>query len=176
MKHSEPKASLVSKIIIGATPTPETEQQLRMARGLAPDVELSMSVFEVKVDNTIRYACWAGGELLADPAGIGGIMPHLTPTGQGACEALMRLPYLYGPDGKFLYTLVFHGIMVGKTPLRDKVISAFRMTADVNAVICFVGDLAIELDGKMGPTFNVKDAVPIGEIAGMRRPGEGRKP
>lgn len=164
--------NIASKIIIGATPTPETEQALRVAHGLAPDVEATMQVFEVEIDNTIRYACWAGGDLIADPAGIGGPMPHLTPIGQGACEALMRLPYLYGPDGEFLYTLVFHGIRLGKTPLRDKVISAFRMSADVNAVICFVGDLAKELDGKMGPTFNVVDAVPIGEIAGMRRPGD----
>jgi hypothetical protein len=162
-------------MIIGASPTPETEQQLRSAKGWAPDVEVSMSVLEVEVDNTIRYCCWSGGELLPDPDGIGGIMPHLTLAGQGACEALMRLPYLYGSDGEFLHTLVFHGIAMGKTPLRDKVISAFRMSADVNAVICFVGDLAKELDGKMGVTFNVYDTVPIGEIAGMRQPGQERR-
>jgi hypothetical protein len=161
-------------MIIGASPTPETEQQLRSEQGYPPDAEVTMSVFEVEIDNTIRYCCWSGGALIPDPDGSGHPVPHLTPAGVGACEALLRLPYLYGPDGEFLHTLVFHGIAVGKTPLRDKVISAFRMTADVNAVICFVGDLAKELNGKMGVTFNVCDAVPIGEIAGMRRPGESR--
>jgi hypothetical protein len=163
-----------SKIIIGASPTPDTEQQLRIEQGWASDIDVSMTVFEVEVDGNIRYCCWSGGALIPDPAGSGHPVPHLTPAGQGACEALLRLPYLYGPDGEFLHTLVFHGIAVGKTPLRDKVISAFRMSADVNAVICFVGDLAKELDGKMGVTFNVCGAVPIGEIAGMRRPGEPR--
>jgi hypothetical protein len=171
-KRTPAASALRSKLIIGASPTPETEQQLRIAQGWAPDLDVTMTVFEVEVDNTIRYCCWSGGELIPDPDGSGHPVPHLTPAGVGACEALLRLPYLYGPDGEFLHTLVFHGIAVGKTPLRDKVISAFRMTADVNAVICFVGDLAKELDGKMGVTFNVCDAVPIGEIAGMRRPGQ----
>lgn len=163
---------IASKIILGAQPTPKTEQALRISGGFPPDTELTMQVFEVEVDNTVRYCCWAGGELLPDPAGVKGIMPHLTPAGQGACEALMRLPYLYDDDGRSRYTLVFHGVRLGKTPLRDKVISAFRMSADVNAVICFVGDLAKELDGQVAKTMNFHGFVDIGEIAGMRRPGQ----
>jgi hypothetical protein len=165
---------LRSCIILGATPTPETEARLRLVSGFADDVDLTMSVFEVEVDNTIRYCCWAGGDLLADPDGVGSPMPHLTAAGEGACEALMRLPYLHGDDGAFLHTLVFHGVKLGKTPLADKVLQAFRYTADTHALICFVGDLAGELDGHMSKTFNVDGAVEIGEIRGMTLPGEKR--
>lgn len=163
--------SLRSTFILGAAPTPQTGAMLRSANGLPPDAELSMQVFEVEIDNTIRYCCWSGGDLISDPASIGGIMPHLTPVGAAACEALLRLPYLYGPDGKFLYTLVFHGVKLGKTPLRDKIMAAFRMTADVQAVICFVGDLAGELDGKMDEALNInrEKMITIDEVAGMAR-------
>ena len=163
-----------SKIIIGATPTPATEQELRTSFGAKPDAVVSMSVFEVRVDGRTRYCCWSGGELLRDPNGIGGPMPHLTQAGQGACEALMRLPYLYGRDGEFLHSLVFHEVKLGKTPLQRKIIAAFRMTADANAVICFVGDLAVELDGHMSPAFNLKGAVDIADVAGMMPPGSRR--
>lgn len=165
---------LSSKLIIGASPTPATEQQLRMAYGWHPDVQVSMLVFEVHIDNTVRYCCFAGGKLIADPAGVGGPMPHLTPVGAGACEALLRLPHLYGRDGEFLYSLLFHGVVLGPTPLRDKAIAAFRRSADVNALVCFVGDFAKELDGLMGPAINAKDAINIADLAGMRRPGPPR--
>jgi hypothetical protein len=171
-KHRTP--TLRSKIILGASPHPDTEQRLRIQGGYPPDAILSMHVFEVEIDNTIRYCCWSGGTLIADPAGFnvasGGpprAAPHLTLAGQAACEALLRLPYLYDRDGRFKCVLVFHGIARGKTPLRDKVMTAFRMSADVKAVICFVGDLAGELDGHMGKTFNLDGVVSINEIRGM---------
>jgi hypothetical protein len=158
-----------SKFILGASPHPQTEQLLRISQGLAPDTELIMMVFEVEIDHTTRYCCWSGGKMLADPAGIGGVMPHLTPIGEAACEALLRLPYLYGADGEFLYTIVFHEVVMGKTPIRDKVMAGFRRTADVNAVICFVGDLAGELDGVVGKTMNINGVIEVGKIAGMAR-------
>ena len=164
-----------SKIIIGATPTPATEQELRTSFGAKPDAVVSMSVFEVRVDGRTRYCCWAGGKLLADQSGSGNVAPHLTLAGKGACEALMRLPYLYDQDGAFLYTLVFHGVALGKTPLQRKIIAAFRMSADVNAVICFVGDLAVELDGHMSLAFNLNGAVDIADITGMTPHGVRRR-
>lgn len=167
--------SLSSKFILGTSPTPETEQALRLSTGWVPGDGMSMSVFEVRIDQTVRYCCWAGGKLLEDPAGIGGIMPHLTLAGMGACEAMMRLPCIYGRDGECLVALVFHGVALGKTPLREKVMTAFRKTADVDAVICFVGDLAGELDGHMGKAFNIKGMVDIGDIAGMTPHGRPRQ-
>jgi|ERR1700688_3904317 len=170
MNKSNNKIS--SKLIIGATPPPEIEQQLRIMNGFPIYNELSMQVFEVEVDNTIRYCCWAGGQLLPDQIGMGDVLSNLTPVGQAACLAMLRLPYLYDKEGNPLYALVFHEIKMGKTPLQRKVIAAFRQTADVNAIICFVGDLAKELNGQMGITFNVNGAVEISDIAGMRLPGQ----
>lgn len=161
-----------SKLIVGATPTPATERALRLASRVPDTVDqVSMSVFEVEVDGMVRYCCWSGGDLIADPAGIDGPMPSLTLAGEGACEALLRLPYLYDDNGNFATTLVFHGLKLGATPLARKVQAAFRMTADTFAVICFVGDLAKELDGHMGPAFNVQGAIEIEDVRGMTLPG-----
>jgi hypothetical protein len=161
--------SLTSKFIMGASPHPQTEQLLRISSGIAPGTELSMMVFEVEIDHTIRYCCWSGGKMIPPPSGQGATLPHLTPAGQAACEALLRLPHLYGPDGEFLYALVFHEVRMGKTPILDKVMAGFRRTADVNAVICFVGDLAGELDGQVSKTMNISGAIEVGKIAGMAR-------
>lgn len=158
-----------SRLILGATPTPQTEQALRIVNGFTPGTELSMQVFEVTIDRTIRYCCWAGGSVTRDSP-----RPQLTPAGRGALEALMRLPHLYDQDGNFLNTLVFQGVALGKTPIPRKIAASFRMSADVGAIICFVGDLAKELDGHVGKNMNIKGVVNIGEISGMRWPGEAR--
>lgn len=165
--------SLTSTMILGAEPRGETAQAL-LGDAWEPDTELMFSVFEVRVDNSVRYCCWSGGSLVRNPANPAQVAPSLTPTGRAACEALMRLPYLYDDDGRFRYSLVFHGLVLGKTPLAKKVLDAFRYTTDVNALICFVGDLAGELDDHMPKAFNWKPnaVVAIADIAGMRRPGQ----
>lgn len=163
--------SLTSKLILGAEPRGETLRAL-LGEDAEPDTVVTLYVFEVRVDNTVRYCCWSGGELVRNPDNPAQAAPSLTPIGQAACEALMRLPYLYDDDGRFRYSLVFHGMALGKTPLAKKVLDAFRFTADTRALICFVGDLAVELDGQVFKVMNVKDAVAVADIAGMRRPGQ----
>jgi hypothetical protein len=164
-----------SRFIIGASPSPATAESLRESGGFAADTELSMQVFEVRIDKTIRYCAWAGGKLVPDPQGFNGHAPHLTPAGQGAAEALVRLPHLYDDTGEPLYSLVFQGIGLGKTPLDRKIAAAFRMSRDINAIIVFVGDLAKELDGHVFKTMNVVGMVNVEDIRGMNRPGEGKR-
>lgn len=162
--------SLVSTFILGARPRPETEALIRSQRNLTDDVEINLCVFEVIADGRVRYCCWSGGEMHRDNKG----MPHLTPTGEAALEALTLLPCLQDADGKFDKTLVFHELRLGKTPLKDKVLGGFRLTADASAVICFVGDLVEELNGHMHEAFNLRHdkAIAVSECIGMARPGE----
>jgi hypothetical protein len=159
--------SLTTKIIVGATPPPSTSTWLRASHGLASDVEPLLQVFEVHIDNTVRYCCWSGGVIVEDPAGIGDPVPSLTMIGQAACEAMMRLPHLYGPNGECLVAMMFQGLHIGKKSLREKVMEAFRKSADDDAVICFVGDLKEELNGHMPQAFNLIGVTEIGDLAPM---------
>lgn len=162
--------SILSKLIIGARPPVDSEHYLRQRGGFALDDELGMCVFEVHVDRQVRYCCWAGGVLLGPPDGIDGPpLPSLTAPGQAACLALANLPFVSG------CALVFHGLIPGDKPLRDKVLWAFRQTVDMRSVICFVGDLSGALKGRMAPAFNLQGALELGECAGMPLPGERRE-
>lgn len=158
--------NISSKVILGATAGPAIDAQLRKEFKVPPTTEVSLSVFEVRVDKTVRYCCWAGGEVTH--GGPEGGTPKLTTIGQAAVDALGKLPFLAGLSG---LTLVFQELKLGPTPLRDKIVAAFRMTADSPTLIAFVGDLAGELDGHMGKAFNISGAVPVAECAGMALPG-----
>lgn len=156
-----------TKYILGATAGPVIDARLRQQYKVPPTTEVSLSVFEVRVDNSLRYCCWASGEITPlDEAEAG--MPKLTLVGQAAVDALTKLPFL--ADRSEL-ALVFQELKLGPTPLRDKVLAAFRRTADSPALIAFVGDLSGELDGPIGKAFNVDGMVPVNECAGMALPG-----
>lgn len=173
---------LRSKIIIGATPSPETAALLRTLSSSADDVQINLCVFEVEVDGAVRYCCWAGGTVTAPVVKKGrptpriiaidrnsALLPSLTPVGQAAVEALVNLPCLQNERGLHA-TLVFQEIAIGKTPLRDKVLASFRMSADARAIIAFVGDLHGALDGHMSPAFNLVGAIDVSACKGMALP------
>jgi len=67
--------------------------------------------------------------------------------GRGATEALTSLP------GKTT-ALIFAELKLGPTPLQEKVKQVI-LDAPEGSRICFLGDLAGSLDGKMGPAFNL---------------------
>lgn len=132
-------AHIQSRIIIGARASVKTELALRKATGQKG--EIGFCVFETHVGRKRIYCCWSGGTLNHETG-----EPSLTPTGIGAMEALCSLPFKKS-------ILIFAEVKIGKTPLQDK-IKQIILDAPDDAFICFVGDLAKELDGKMGPAFN----------------------
>jgi hypothetical protein len=155
------KPPLTSRFILGARPAPETADKLRADMDLGPDAQLNPSVLEVEVGGKLRYCCWSGGAFPRTPEGHSVARPEdvqFTLAGQAAVEALLALPFL--PHK----VLIFQEMRLGQTPLRDKVLAAFERSADVEAVVVFVGDLAKELDGHMATTFNLSGFVELDDI------------
>jgi hypothetical protein len=143
---------IVSRVIMGATCSPDMEKQLRSHLGAKADVgEIGFSVFQTTASRgtkTVRVlCCWAGGEM--DKAGT----PSLTLVGHAALDALMRLPACMDDRPVQTGRLLFCQLKMGPTPLRDKVIDLV-LKAVPGDRLCFVGDLAGELDGHMFKTFN----------------------
>lgn len=150
---------IVSRWIFGASCDDAHLAELRAANpGMVEGVSVSLSVMETTASRGERskrvLCCWAGGDV-----GKGGEV-MISMIGRAAVNALMRLPSCMDdqPDGKG--RLVFRQVKLGATPLRDKVIDAV-LDAQPGDRLCFIGDLAKELDGKMGPAFNLLDGEPI---------------
>lgn len=123
---------------------------------LDKDTEINLCIFEVHVEGSVRYCCWAGGDLVASPK------KHLalTPVGQATVQVMARLPFLKKKTPYFVQ------LTMGPTPLLEKILRGFRL-APPDALICFFGDLAGELDGKMGLTFNVNGMIPVEQCIGL---------
>jgi hypothetical protein len=158
------KPPIVSKMILGVRCTPHSEAKLRAAMpNILAKTEINLSIFEVHIDKQVRYCCWSGGTLRDDVGQLA--EPRMTVTGQAAAEALMNLPFA-DPQG----AVVMKELLIGKTTIREKVLSVFRQTADTREVICFVGDLAGELDDHMFKAFNVVGSVNIIDCVGLKKP------
>lgn len=150
---------IVSRWIFGATCDDAHLAKIREANPDMPrDVQVSLSVMETTASRGSRsrrvLCCWAGGDIADD----GQVL--ITVIGQAAVDALMRLPACMDDGLAEKGRLVFRQVKLGKTPLRDKVIDAVLDAAPGDR-LCFIGDLARELDGKMGPAFNIMDGEPI---------------
>lgn len=133
--------ALVTKMILGTKPNPDTLAELQRSAGVPPGVAINLMVFESRFKQKAVYCCWSGGEIIDD-------QPRLTLVGKAALEALINLPL--GDSS----TLIFQELKMGPTPLREKVRAAV-MRAPEGAKICFIGDMAGELDGEMHRAFNV---------------------
>lgn len=158
------KTLIQSKIILNTRCDPDTEAALRVQMGAAVEAvdSINACVFEVTVNRRIRYCCWSGGTLVLPAGGTPhDAIPHMTLAGQGAVESLMNLPFR--PDGA---ALVFAELKMGKIPLQKKIIDVFAGTP-ADAFICFIGDLAGELDGKMARAFNLKGGVEVNDCVGL---------
>ncbi|MGZ8317544.1 MAG: hypothetical protein ACXWVD_00445 [Telluria sp.] len=153
---------LVSHLILDARPRPATERELRRRYKVPAHGQLALCVFEVRLDGYRHYCCWAGGELMHE---TGMREPQLTLIGRAAVEALVNLPFhATNPDGS-LDLLVVQEVIVGATPLQDKVAATLREHRD--RPVCFMGDLAGALDGLMAPAFNLTGApLTVAECAG----------
>lgn len=150
--EQQDQPELVTHMILDARPTPETERALRQQFKVPARVEhMTLCVFEVRLDGFAHYCCWAGGEVPRSGPNEG--KPMLTLIGQAAAEALALLPFHRREAGDPLGVMVIQEVRLGATPLREKVVATLRATR--GKPVCFVGDLAHELDGLMGPAFNL---------------------
>lgn len=139
-----------SRMILGTTISDATRATLVPGVPQAGEVDfVEFCVFEVTVDgDKVVYCCWAGGDITAD----GQIM--MSPVGSAATEALANLPM--GSNE----SLTICQLRIGPTPLQDKILDQLR-GAKPGAKLCFLGDLAGELDGKMSPAFNYANNEPL---------------
>lgn len=161
------KEPISSRNIMGGRCTPKTENTLRATiPGMSSQTEVNLMVFEVQIDKQVRYCCWSGGTMHDDQF-QNVTEPRVTPVGQAALEALAGLPFA-DPQG----ALVMNELRIGATPLREKVLKAFRRTADTRELICFIGDIAGELDGHMHKAFNMNGSVNWVDCVGLKKPWE----
>jgi hypothetical protein len=132
---------IVSRLILGASASPETEALVRIDKPqLGQFEQINYSLFETTVGTKVVYCCWSGGYIKDNE-------PHLTIVGRGAFEALISMPL--GQNE----LVVFQELKLGRTPLRQKIINCLQKVPPATKV-CFVGDLAGELDGHMSIAFN----------------------
>lgn len=141
-----------SKLILGAKPAPEMLADMQRKLGVDANVLPQFMVYQVTLDNRTHYCCWSGGKIVGDDV-------QLTDIGLAALESLSYLPRALGETR----ALVFQQMVLGPTPLQEKVIATLR-NAPKGARTCFFGDLAKELDGHMGPAFNVVGAIALEEL------------
>jgi hypothetical protein len=140
--------SLSSKLIHGTKPEPSTITEIQQTLGVPADRQIALMVFETSFKDKKIYCCLSGGRIEDGE-------PHLTLIGRAAMEALLNLPL---GDST---SLILQELLVGPTPIRDKVRAAV-MRAPAGAKLCFIGDMQGELDGIAFQSLNVgRDVVNI---------------
>lgn len=133
--------SIKSKLITDVIGNEVRNQKFRKEIGISYGCKISYMVMETKIDDRVYYCCWSGGSIENGDA-------KLTEVGQAALETLVALPI--GKND----TLFFQEIKLSKTALKKKIINMLS-TKPRNSKVCFVGDLAGELDGHMVEAFNL---------------------
>lgn len=134
--------SIKSRLIANAAASENTNRELMQSINQTPTRQAIFMVMETTVDKSVYYCCWAGGKLEDGDV-------KLTKVGQGALDALLSLPLK--DDGSKLF---IQELAIGKTPLKKKVIKSLK-NIPPGSRVCFVGDLAGELDGHMSKSFNL---------------------
>lgn len=133
--------TIKSKLITGVIGNEVRNQKFRNELGLSYGQQIAYMVMETKVDGSVYYCCWSGGAVEGEDV-------RLTEVGRAALEVLMALP---AGDTESLH---MQQLKLGKTPLKKKVIQMLKEKPK-GAKVCFVGDMAGELDGHMHEAFNV---------------------
>lgn len=152
-------SQFISGIKLGKDELALLKQQLNLKDVRKRD-QIALSIFEVVVDGSVRYCCWAGGNLVMPPDdGAGPPLPALTPVGHATVQTMMQLPFFQGK-------LAFIELLIGVTPLQEKVVQAFQNTPP-DMMLCFFGDLAGALDGKMALCFNVNGLIDVKDCVGI---------
>jgi hypothetical protein len=130
-----------SKIINNA-PVNELDTR-RMGKDIGyPNAEIRPVLMKVRFNNKTFYCCMAGGKVDAY-----GSDASLTVIGKFTLQALIELPVKQTP-------IVLQEIKIGTVSLKQKVIRVFRQYPS-GTKICFIGDIAGELDGILIKIFNI---------------------
>lgn len=139
-----PKIS--SRFLENTSISAASRARLSSQMNIPPGTKIQLMAFEVNCDGQTYYCCLSGGRLENG-------QPLFTPVGQAALDALLSV----SPDGK--KRLRIQELRMGETPLAEKMANAFRKAGPGGAV-CFLGDMAGELDGHalralnlVGPTI-----------------------
>jgi hypothetical protein len=151
-------AMIVSRMILGAQADPKLVRKVARSAHVPKGAQINFCIFQTTASRGGRagrvLCCWSGGKLDKKNG------PLMSPAGMAAADALMNLPACMDDFPGTKGRLVIRELKLGPTPLRDKVIDAV-LEAQPGDRLCFLGDLAGELDGKMGLTFNIMDGDPI---------------
>jgi len=107
-------------------------------------VKVAAIVLKVTFDHKTFYCCMSGGEMNEDKSDF-----SLTRVGKMTMDALLKLE-----TEKKNPTIVFQEIGIGSIPLDQKVKRVLRKLPS-GSKVCFVGDMAGELDGVLFNVFNV---------------------
>ena len=129
--------TIPARLIIGSLPSEETIKEF-MDLGHNKE-QIGFIVFEVVYEGKTIYCAWAGGKVVNGS-------PEFTLIGRGAVESLMNLP-MGSKD------LVIQELKLGKTPISKKIKDCLSHLPD-RSKVCFLGDMANELDGKLASNFS----------------------
>lgn len=148
-------AQIQSRVMLGATCSPETEAEVRKATKSEKHSAVTFMLFKASVGHKTINCCMSGGRL--DPKTN---QPEFTLIGLATMEALA----LTFPDAT---AMIYQEIKRGKTPLQEKIKAAI-LAAPEGALICFVGDMAKELDG-LSKEFNpTGEPIFLNDFAGLK--------
>lgn len=125
----------------------QCDLNIKKDNDLPMGVKLRYMVFKTFIDDKPIFCCMSGGKMING-------QPHLTSVGEATLAALCNI------TSSSKEVIIFQEVNIGKTPLKIKVKKALKKVPR-NSVICFVGDMAKELDGVLLPILNVKGTISV---------------
>lgn len=140
-------SKLKSKMITGVSASEITNRRITRDMGISPGTQIAYMLLKVKLENKNYYCCLSGGHIENNET-------YFTEVGKAAFETLLHLPA--GNDSD----VVVQEIKIGQTPLEEKVKTILRKLPSGSRV-CFLGDMAGELDGVLFNVFNVSGSTEV---------------
>ena len=125
----------------------QCDLNIKKDNDLPMGVKLRYMVFKTFIDDKPIFCCMSGGKMING-------QPHLTSVGEATWAVLCN------STSSSKEVIIFQEVNIGKTPLKIKVKKALKKVPR-NSVICFVGDMAKELDGVLLPILNVKGTISV---------------
>ncbi len=125
----------------------QCDLNIKKDNDLPMGVKLRYMVFKTFIDDKPIFCCMSGGKMING-------QPHLTSVGEATLAVLCNI------TSSSKEVIIFQEVNIGKTPLKIKVKKALKKVPR-NSVICFVGDMAKELDGVLLPILNVKGTISV---------------
>lgn len=137
--------SKIKSTLIDVKLTPEDNKKLTEELGIDNKKILKPLLLRVKFEHKTYYCCMSGGCIDKENQDV-----LLTPVGRATLDALAVFSNQKNPE----FLLVLQEIRLGKVSLEEKVKRSLRAYPS-NTSICFIGDMAGELDGILLDVFNL---------------------